>query len=349
MKKILLIILTIALVVSMSISGFGCSKEPASETTDQETVSGETSAEETETEEATAEEATDGAAQPEESDKDYVPQSVDDQMWMNISNFLTQFYLTDDLPNMTDEDKKFQFYIFTETPSWVQTGVVTRDTYEPGQWYHLAGVVDDVRKTVTLYVNGQSMGSDTYPGTLFNHGTNPYMVGNSHPGLDYSFPFKGMIDDAQIYDRALIVVTSDHGEEFADHGAFWHGTSLYQELVHVPLIVRFPGGAGSGGFQEAPVSLVDLMPTALNLAGIKAPAGLPGAPLSFEPATSARVLYAEEDHQGFVMRGVKDESWKLVQANPENPRNIPELQLFNLAVDPGVLASALAVPDVGKI
>src|SRR5882672_1253582 len=49
-----------------------------------------------------------------------------------------------------------------------------------------------------------------------------------------------------LYDRALLVFLADHGEEFGDHGNWTHGTSLYDELVHIPLLVKFPGGRGAG-------------------------------------------------------------------------------------------------------
>jgi arylsulfatase A-like enzyme len=66
-----------------------------------------------------------------------------------------------------------------------------------------------------------------------------------------------------LLDTTLVVVTSDHGEEFFEHGNVGHGRSLYQEMVHVPLIVRGPGVA-AGRRIEAPVQLVDVAPTLLD-------------------------------------------------------------------------------------
>jgi arylsulfatase A-like enzyme len=66
----------------------------------------------------------------------------------------------------------------------------------------------------------------------------------------------------------LIVVTADHGEELFDHGGFGHGFSLHHELVDVPLLLRRPGGAGGGGRIDAPVGLVDVAPTLLDLLGL---------------------------------------------------------------------------------
>lgn len=142
------------------------------------------------------------------------------------------------------------------------------------------------------------------------------------------------LEERGIYDRALLVVTSDHGEEFADHGGFWHGTSLYQELLHVPLVIRFPGGAGAGVRVDEPVSLVDLLPTVLAQAGIEARQELAGVALRPDAVVPGRVLFAEEDHQGCVLTAVRNGPWKLVRANADNPRGIAATELYNLAEDP---------------
>jgi len=83
-----------------------------------------------------------------------------------------------------------------------------------------------------------------------------------------------MLDQLQqegILDRAILVVLSDHGDDLWDHDDYWspgHGHSLYQELLHVPLIVRAPGLVMAGGRIRTPVSLLDVLPTLLALEGI---------------------------------------------------------------------------------
>lgn len=71
-----------------------------------------------------------------------------------------------------------------------------------------------------------------------------------------------------LYEDALIVVTSDHGEEFWEHGGFEHGHTLYNELLKIPLLVRLPGGSMGGSRVPARVSLTALYPTILELCGI---------------------------------------------------------------------------------
>jgi arylsulfatase A-like enzyme len=88
--------------------------------------------------------------------------------------------------------------------------------------------------------------------------------------------------------RTVVVITSDHGEAFADHGQFSHGHSLYADQIHVPLIVRFPGRVPGGTRVSAPVGLVDIPTTVLDLAGQEA-AAMPGHSLSrFWDRASAR-------------------------------------------------------------
>jgi choline-sulfatase len=70
--------------------------------------------------------------------------------------------------------------------------------------------------------------------------------------------------------RTLVVLTADHGEEFGEHGSIGHTRTLYNELLHVPLIIRAPDGA-QGLVVDTPVSLVSVMPTILELAGVQEP------------------------------------------------------------------------------
>lgn len=70
-----------------------------------------------------------------------------------------------------------------------------------------------------------------------------------------------------VYDRALIIFTSDHGEEFAEHNDFYHGQTLYEELVRVPLMVK-PPHFGSHLRVDQPVSTVSIMPTILDLTAV---------------------------------------------------------------------------------
>jgi arylsulfatase A-like enzyme len=73
-----------------------------------------------------------------------------------------------------------------------------------------------------------------------------------------------------LYDQIMFVVTADHGEEFYDHGSYGHGHSVYQELLHVPFIARFPGTVPVRRISDT-VSTVDVSPTVLAAAGVAVP------------------------------------------------------------------------------
>jgi arylsulfatase A-like enzyme/Flp pilus assembly protein TadD len=100
-----------------------------------------------------------------------------------------------------------------------------------------------------------------------------------------------------LYERALVIVLSDHGEGLLDHGEEEHGIFLYREALQVPLLVKLPGGARGGGTVSTPVGLADIYPGVLSLTGIAPPAGPPpdGRPLPIpgDPEPPARRLFGE--------------------------------------------------------
>jgi len=140
-----------------------------------------------------------------------------------------------------------------------------------------------------------------------------------------------------LYDRTLIVLTADHGEEFQEHGGWWHGTTLYDEQIHVPLIMKPPARAGGGRVVDEFATSLDIVPTVLTSARLIVPALLPGHPLPLDggvPPARASV-FAEEDLEGNVLEAVRTHDWKFIAANPGNPRGLPPEALFELARDPG--------------
>jgi len=87
------------------------------------------------------------------------------------------------------------------------------------------------------------------------------------------------LDEIGVSDRTAVIVTADHGDEFFEHGGKGHQRTLYREVVHVPLIMRVPG-IEPGRVVQDPVSLVDVMPTVLDLTGAHTPPGIDGASLT---------------------------------------------------------------------
>ena len=90
-----------------------------------------------------------------------------------------------------------------------------------------------------------------------------------------------VFDWLDLRDDALVVVTSDHGEEFFEHGRWGHAFQLYEELVRVPFLIHGPIGGPIGARRvQGPVGTIDLLPTLLGLVGLPAPDGIEGRDLA---------------------------------------------------------------------
>jgi arylsulfatase A-like enzyme len=82
-------------------------------------------------------------------------------------------------------------------------------------------------------------------------------------------PLLDTLRETGLYDRTLVIVTSDHGEEFYEHGAWTHGADLYDESLKVPLLMKFPRSRFAGTRIDSIVRLTDIMPTILGEAGAR--------------------------------------------------------------------------------
>ncbi len=146
------------------------------------------------------------------------------------------------------------------------------------------------------------------------------------------------LKEAGLYQETLIVLTADHGQEFYEHGGWWHGTTLYDEQIHVPLLVKLPGGEAAGSTDRRTVRTLDITPTILNLSGIPPQATMQGRRFlgtMGEEWAGAEDVFSEEDHEGNIVHSLRTATWKLMQANRNNPRGLPPVSLFHLAGDPG--------------
>jgi len=144
----------------------------------------------------------------------------------------------------------------------------------------------------------------------------------------------GTIDDTGLAE-AVIVVAGDHGESLNEHGEHEHGLFVYEATLHVPLIFsgRLSGSAGTR--RSEVVSLVDILPTLLELSGLPIPAAVQGRSLAplFDPAAAAqpRTVYAESyfprlRYGWSELRSIQNDRYKLIASvDPE---------LFDLADDP---------------
>lgn len=135
----------------------------------------------------------------------------------------------------------------------------------------------------------------------------------------------------QLYDKAIIVIVSDHGEGLGDHGEDEHGIFLYREALHVPLLVKLPNNTRANTSIKNPAQLVDLFPTIAALTGATLPEGLAGASLLDLDTKPARTVYAEtlypRIHLGWsALRALVDDRHHYIDA--------PRPELYDNAADP---------------
>ena len=139
----------------------------------------------------------------------------------------------------------------------------------------------------------------------------------------------------RLYDELTLVVTADHGEEFYEHGGFWHGTTLYDEQIRIPLLLKLPVNRQGGTTVSHWVESIDVMPTLLQQVGVELPEGVQGKSLF---AASDQV-FAEEDLEGNLLESLRyrsgDAELKVITANPNNPRGLEPLELYQVDTDPG--------------
>ena len=135
-----------------------------------------------------------------------------------------------------------------------------------------------------------------------------------------------------LLDRTLIVLTSDHGEEFLEHGGVAHGQTLYAESVHVPLVVRLPGGRDGDRSSETLAQHVDDVPTVLDVAGIAAPPGLAGVSLVGAPAPTVEA-YAALSLGPFALDALVGDGWKVIR---DRSRRVDRrFEVYETDRDPG--------------
>jgi arylsulfatase A-like enzyme/Flp pilus assembly protein TadD len=135
------------------------------------------------------------------------------------------------------------------------------------------------------------------------------------------------------YDDALIVVASDHGESLGTHGEETHGIFLYDETVHVPLLLKLPQNQSAGKRVTARARLVDVAPTILEIAGVPIPSQMQGQSLLRIAKTNAdQPVYSISDFPQQAFGWSAMESWR---AGKYLYIKAPKPELYDLAADPG--------------
>jgi arylsulfatase A-like enzyme len=157
-----------------------------------------------------------------------------------------------------------------------------------------------------------------------------------------------LLKDTGQFDDTLIVFLSDHGEEFFEHEGWTHGKTVYEEGVHVPFVIRMPGGEYAGRRVPSLVEIVDLPSTILSFLGLDVPETMQGRNLL--PMIAGQ---EDLDHIGFAslfneqgsiteLSAAKWRHWKLIVDHVRKAD-----AFYDLSVDPGELNPSATPPENG--
>jgi arylsulfatase A-like enzyme/thioredoxin-like negative regulator of GroEL len=134
-----------------------------------------------------------------------------------------------------------------------------------------------------------------------------------------------------VYDRALILLMSDHGEGLNDHGEAEHGIFVYREAIQVPMMVKLPNQERAGQRVANPAQLTDVYPTVAAFVGAKVPKELKGASLLTLDSIPPRLIYSETFYQEIHY------GWSPLQSLIQFPFHLisgPDPELYEVAKDP---------------
>ena len=199
---------------------------------------------------------------------------------------------------------------FLAPQCWVQAQAALAFPDSPNQADGLADKPEHIRRWAQT---GNRQGKDTLTAFLGCHAFLDHEVGRLFTGIDRYAP------------DALVLYAADHGDGLGAHGIWGTGPALYEEIVGVPLIVRWPGHLPAGARWVQPVSLVDITPTILEAFGVPLAAGGQGESLlgmfGSDQRPAGRSVFIEFNRDdvdddgtgGFLpIRGVTDGHFKLV-------------------------------------
>ena len=201
--------------------------------------------------------------------------------------------------------------------------------------------IDTLTDRVRMLHNGQADWG-TRPAPVSPHDI--ALLGDLYDGeIRFADEYFGRLLDALqkrgLLDTTVVVLTSDHGEEFLEHGGVGHGQTLHAEVVNVPMIIRLAGAVGGGTQVDRTVQQIDVLPTILDASGVPVPPDLDGlswlAPQG--PVTSTEA-FATVRLGPFDQQAVVADSWKAIRDFDAPPGS--RVRLFDTRTDPGELHDA---------
>jgi arylsulfatase A-like enzyme len=154
------------------------------------------------------------------------------------------------------------------------------------------------------------------------------------------------LESAGVGHNTIVIVTSDHGEAFLEHGRLKHGVHLYDELLRVPLVIG--GAIGRRGRMSTQAQGIDLFPTVAALLELQAPSGLRGQDVlsgSGAPWVVSETRWGLDAHgAGTELVSIRTPSWKLIHQQTRN-----RFELYNMIEDPTEQHDRFGHADEGTV
>ncbi len=280
------------------------------------------------------------------------------------------FYLDEGIPDLTSSE-----HLFQKSFDWIQKNADKKfflflHTYQPHEPYVSPPPLgqcflakDDAWQGIHL---GQYLGKKgvyrALPENLRRNVVALYDGEIRYMDETLIGPLLGGLKRLNLFDRTMIIFTSDHGEEFYDHGSWGHGRTLYNELLKVPLLIKFPSAQHKRQKIDSYTRLVDILPTVLEELGISySPGRFDGkslfpllrgkekesreffgevfgilespSPLRNAPRTLRKVTI--NDHQHKLILSIKHDKYLYFFSPPPSASETLEIQVFDLLKDPG--------------
>jgi len=154
--------------------------------------------------------------------------------------------------------------------------------------------------------------------------------------------------ESGIYDSSLVFLTADHGEEFFEHYHWEHRTSMFDEQIHIPLIIKMPGQLEAGTVDSSLASEIDFAPTILSHVGLAIPDSWQGKDI-LSPDYHRDCVISQSERMGYNIMGARTLNGKWIETDPgysvvrlgrnklkqmDSRAAFPEKNLFDLTADP---------------